>query len=62
MLSQGLLSRTYKIGDSINLPFLNGKIELVDNRTIKSGDEYFLRFNNFDGVVASYNGRIKCSE
>ena len=57
-VSPGLFSKIYRIGDSIDLPFLKGKFNLAENRTVKEGDEFFIRFNNFDGVVASYNGRL----
>ena len=57
-VTPGIFSKIYKIGDSINLPFLKGKLTLSENRSGKEGEEYFIRFNNFDGIVASYNGRL----
>ena len=46
--------KRYKIGQKVDLPFLNFQLELTDNPGSYIGNEYFIRFNNFDSVVARY--------
>src|SRR5690606_38043755 len=48
--------KRYKIGQQVTLPFLNFKLELVDVPGSYVGNEYFIRFNDFDTVVARYQG------
>lgn len=49
-----LFKKRYRIGQTVNLPFLHFKIELNDNPGAYLNREYFVRFNNFDEVVAKY--------
>ena len=44
------------MGEQVNLPFLNWKLELVPNPGFYKGNEYFVRFVSFDGTVANYQG------
>jgi succinoglycan biosynthesis transport protein ExoP len=46
--------KRYKVGQKVSLPFLNWKLEINDNPGKYTGSEYFVRFNNFDGVVSRY--------
>ncbi len=50
----GEVIKTYKVGESIDLPFLKGKIEIVNNPGKYVGEEYFVRMNSFDEVVEKY--------
>ena len=52
----GNFSKKYKVGESVNLPFLNWKLEIKDNPGFYKGKEYFVRFNDFDGTVSRYRG------
>lgn len=48
--------KRYKVGESVSLPFLNWKLQIKDNPGFYKGNEYFVRFNDFDGIVAGYKG------
>ncbi|RTZ06486.1 polysaccharide biosynthesis tyrosine autokinase [Flavobacterium bomense] len=48
--------KRYKVGESVSLPFLNWKLQIKDNPGFYKGNEYFVRFNDFDGTVAEYKG------
>ncbi|WP_375239267.1 polysaccharide biosynthesis tyrosine autokinase [Aurantibacter sp.] len=49
------IKKRYKIGDYINLPFLKGQLNLLPNRKVIKGQEFFIRFNNFDAIVSRLN-------
>lgn len=55
----GNFSKTFSIGESINLPFLNGTISVAENRSVKAGDEFYLELEDFDKVVAQYKGKLQ---
>lgn len=46
----------YQVGEQVNLPFLNWKLELVPNPGFYKGNEYYVSFASFDGTVAGYQG------
>lgn len=48
--------KRYKVGEQVSLPFLNWKLQINDNPGIYTGNEYFVRFNDFDGTVSGYRG------
>jgi len=48
--------KRYKTGEQVSLPFLNWKLEINDNPGLYKGNEYFIRFNDFDGTVSGYRG------
>ena len=52
----GEFKHTYRVGQKVELPFLNWKLEINDNPGEYSGGEYFVRFNSFDSVVGGYQG------
>lgn len=52
----GNFSKKYKVGEQVNLPFLNWKLQITDNPGFYKGKEYFVRFNDFNGTVAAYRG------
>ncbi|RED19623.1 protein involved in gliding motility EpsB [Flavobacterium cutihirudinis] len=46
--------KRFKVGQQVSLPFLNWKLEINDNPGLYTGNEYFVRFNDFDGTVSRY--------
>ena len=48
--------KKYKVGEQVSLPFLNWKLQINDNPGIYTGNEYFIKFNDFDGTVSRYKG------
>ncbi|MTH17492.1 tyrosine-protein kinase [Flavobacterium sp. LC2016-01] len=48
--------KRYKVGEKVSLPFLNWKLQINDNPGLYEGNEYFVRFNDFDGTVSRYKG------
>ncbi|WP_125722327.1 polysaccharide biosynthesis tyrosine autokinase [Flavobacterium ustbae] len=48
--------KKYKVGERVNLPFLNWKLQITDNPGFYKGKEYFVKFNDFDGTVSRYRG------
>ncbi|TRX40126.1 polysaccharide biosynthesis tyrosine autokinase [Flavobacterium restrictum] len=54
----GEFVKKYKVGEQVSLPFLNLKLQIKDNPGFYKGNEYFIRFNDFDGTVSGYKGII----
>jgi hypothetical protein len=52
----GEFVKRFKVGQQVNLPFLNFKLELNPNPGLYKGNDYYFRFNEFDDVVAKYQG------
>ncbi|MCG9793941.1 polysaccharide biosynthesis tyrosine autokinase [Flavobacterium algicola] len=48
--------KRYKVGSLVSLPFLNWKLQINDNPGFYKGNEYFVKFNDFDGTVSRYKG------
>jgi len=48
--------KKYKVGEQVSLPFLNWKLQINDNPGLYAGNEYFVRFNDFNGTVSRYKG------
>ena len=48
--------KKYKVGEQVTLPFLNWKLQINDNPGFYKGNEYFVRFNDFNGTVSKYRG------
>ncbi|WP_149206216.1 polysaccharide biosynthesis tyrosine autokinase [Flavobacterium johnsoniae] len=48
--------KRYKVGEQVSLPFLNWKLQIIDNPGFYIGKEYFVRFNDFNGTVSRYRG------
>lgn len=46
--------KRYKVGEQVTLPFLNWKLQINDNPGFYKGNEYFVRFNDFDNTVSNY--------
>ncbi|KQB41524.1 exopolysaccharide transport family protein [Flavobacterium aquidurense] len=51
-----LFVKKYKVGEQVSLPFLNWKLQINENPGSYIGNEYFVRFNDFDGTVSGYRG------
>lgn len=51
---EGEFVKKYKVGQKVSLPFLNWKLQINDNPGLYKGNEYFVRFNDFDGTVSNY--------
>ena len=55
--------KRYKVGQTVSLPFLNWKLQIKDNPGFYKGNEYYVRFNNFDETVSIYRGiNVKADE
>ncbi|SFD73936.1 polysaccharide biosynthesis tyrosine autokinase [Flavobacterium phragmitis] len=52
----GNFIKKFKVGELVNLPFLNWKLQINDNPGFYKGKEYFVKFNDFDGTVSRYRG------
>jgi succinoglycan biosynthesis transport protein ExoP len=48
--------KRFKVGQQVSVPFLNWKLEIKENPGLYVGNEYFVRFNDFDGTVSRYRG------
>jgi succinoglycan biosynthesis transport protein ExoP len=48
--------KKYKVGEQVVLPFLNWKLQINDNPGFYKGNEYFVKFNDFNGTVSRYKG------
>lgn len=46
----------YQVGEQVNLPFLNWKLELNPNPGFYKGNDYFVSFAGFNGTVSGYQG------
>lgn len=55
---EGEFVKRYKVGQKVSLPFLNWTLQINDNPGLYKGNEYFVRFNDFDGTVANYRNII----
>ena len=53
-VSSGKFSKTYKIDQQINLPFLNFSLHLHPSAINYKGKTFFVKFDNFDDVVSKY--------
>ena len=62
-VAEGEFVKKYKVGEQVSLPFLNWKLQIKDNPGLYKGNEYFVRFNNFDGTVSNYrNLNVKADD
>lgn len=52
----GEFKKRFKVGQEVVLPFLNWRLKIKDNPGFYKGNEYFVRFNDFDGTVSNYKG------
>jgi len=53
-VQEGDFVKKYKVGEQVSLPFLNWKLQINDKPGFYKGNEYFIRFNDFDGTVSNY--------
>jgi len=52
----GEFKKRYKTGQRVTLPFLDMVLNIKDNPGFYKGNEYFIRFRDFDGTVSRYQG------
>ncbi|WP_298150115.1 exopolysaccharide transport family protein [Flavobacterium sp.] len=55
-VAKGTYQANFKTGQKVILPFLNWQLEIKDNPGYYVGNEYFVSFGSFDGVVSGYQG------
>jgi polysaccharide biosynthesis transport protein len=55
-VTTGIFSKKYRVGESVNLPFLNWKLDLKTTSTLLKGQEFIVKFNDFNSVVSGYQG------
>jgi polysaccharide biosynthesis transport protein len=55
-VATGEFVKKYRVGEQVSLPFLNWKLQINDHPGFYKGNEYFVRFNDFDGTVSRYQG------
>lgn len=54
----GVITKRVVLGDYLDLPYLKGYFKLVEDKSPKSGETYFLKMEAFDAVVAQYRGKL----
>jgi succinoglycan biosynthesis transport protein ExoP len=60
---EGEFVKKYKVGERVSLPFLNWKLQIKDHPGFYKGNEYFVRFNDFDATVSNYrNVNVKTDD
>jgi succinoglycan biosynthesis transport protein ExoP len=60
---EGEYVKKFKVGEQVSLPFLNWKLRIKDKPGLYKGNEYFVRFNDFDGTVSNYrNVNVKADD
>ncbi|MCZ8227927.1 tyrosine-protein kinase [Flavobacterium sp.] len=52
----GEFKKRCKVSEVVVFPFLNWRLQINDNPGFYVGNEYFVRFNDFDGTVSNYKG------
>ena len=55
-VATGDFVKKYKVGEQVSLPFLNWKLQILENPGFYKGNEYFVQFNGFDETVSQYKG------
>lgn len=53
-VEEGTFTKKYKIGEQVNLPFLNWKLELNENFSSLKGKVFYVAFNSFNNTVSKY--------
>jgi len=46
----------YRVGQHVRLPFLDWTLKLTEDPGYYTGNQYFVQFNELDGVVSAYQG------
>lgn len=60
---EGEFFKKYKVGQQVSLPFLNWKLQINEKPGLYKGNEYFVRFNDFDGTVSNFrNVNVKMDD
>ncbi|WP_296150819.1 polysaccharide biosynthesis tyrosine autokinase [uncultured Flavobacterium sp.] len=53
-VGQEEFKKTFKVGQEVSLPFINWKLEMKPDASSYKGEEYFVRFNDFNAIVDRY--------
>jgi polysaccharide biosynthesis transport protein len=53
---KGIIFRKYKVGQQVELPYLNWKLNLKPFPDEYIGTEFMIKLNDFDGTVSKYRG------
>lgn len=53
-VAKGTFSKRYKVGELVNLPFLNFALYILPNSKNYINNEYIVQFNSFDATVSKY--------
>jgi succinoglycan biosynthesis transport protein ExoP len=60
---EGEYVKKFKVGEQVSLPFLNWKLRINEKPGLYKGNEYFVRFNDFDSTVSNYrNVNVKSDD
>jgi polysaccharide biosynthesis transport protein len=54
LIQNGEFVKRYKVGQPVNLPFLNWSLEIIGTPGNYSGSEYIVKFDDFDDTVTRY--------
>ncbi len=57
-LSLSKISKTYSVGEAIELPFFKGVVKLREARKIVLQKKYFIHYNNFNATVSGFMSRF----
>ena len=55
-VAKGEFVKRYRVGQPVTLPFLNFQLDVTENPTNYIGQDFLIRFRNFDDVVQRYQG------
>ncbi|SHI63176.1 polysaccharide biosynthesis tyrosine autokinase [Flavobacterium haoranii] len=55
-VSAGEFKKVFKINEEVDLPFLNLKVIIKPDALEYANQEYYVRFDDFNGTVAAYKG------
>ena len=53
-VSSGEYKKRFKVGQKVNLPFLNWELNINNNSLNYTGSKYIVKFNSFDSTVSRY--------
>jgi len=53
-VEEGVFTKKYKVGEQVNLPFINWTLNLHDGFSSFKGKEFYVSFNGFNKTVSKY--------
>ncbi len=60
-VTQGAFEKEFNYGETVSLPFFNGKVHLREGKVPNNTETYYVRFLGFDQVVSSYQNSVVAS-